>query len=624
MYNIAPMAREGAAPKCDGHDKTFCILAAVSVAIMGAVPHVVFSCQAGELTWFKSAYDEDIYAELALNGPWTPQRALSSLLFVGLRWLTGGNTQLTLVFFDVVFPTTCALLAAYVACRIAREQSIRLLLLIGFIFGQELFSFGSTAVWSRSIESIRPMLPDFARSLLPDFSTSFFVLFRTPEPQVSWVVMWAFFAFLVTGWPGHTMRVRAGPTILLLLLNLCFPFCYIFVGIPLILLEFILAVLHWLRGRLMPASLIAGSAAVSSLLTVALNHWSAATKDRLSMIFHSRLPVITPSVVFSVLCFVLLKYFLSQKRGKTELLALACALVAMPVLMMNQHLISGLMISPSNWERYVNYPVLILGLAVGAAAVSESIPFLGSSWWRRARSIVSVFLVILILGGQGRVYRLWHKSNEIALAMGRAANVARRNQNPGTVLVLDSPDLAPLVLSRISPPPETLLSYVDLVRHRIGNMQIDGAVPIGRSEHQDRLLEFMARMGKSPREVASILESEASQHSGYYLAYLFSFRDFWFPASSDRAVRQTWIAAQIPKIVDTYQNELARPPETWKRVAILITQHRLEAVDGTGLWKTDHVTSAIVGSSRVEAYLQRPVADAQKLFQAIQDDNDRR
>lgn len=121
-------------------------LLALFIAAVGMAPHAWFSAHIGEPAFFKAAYDEDTYARLMLLGEGRGDRVLAATLFKGLYVVCGRNLTTTLAIADASFPAPAALSAFALAAVVARSLPSRLLIALLLLFGQELFSFGSSAV----------------------------------------------------------------------------------------------------------------------------------------------------------------------------------------------------------------------------------------------------------------------------------------------------------------------------------------------------------------------------------------------------------------------------------------------------------------------------------------------
>ncbi len=194
------------------------------VVVLGLLPHVRFSLLVGEPTYFFSAYDEDAYALWALGGggPHYPHRWLSSAALVLLSKLSGGSWNLALVLADAVFPAACAVLAWILVGHLTRKRLLRLSLALGLLFAQELFSLGCWTIWQTGdvlgvttpdspvydLRVLREIGPRWLLWLWPDYASPFLTQFRTPEPQMSRILLFAMLAALL--WPAAS-RPASGP-----------------------------------------------------------------------------------------------------------------------------------------------------------------------------------------------------------------------------------------------------------------------------------------------------------------------------------------------------------------------------------------------------------------------------
>jgi hypothetical protein len=105
-------------------------------------------------------------------------------------------------------------------------------------------------------------------------------------------------------------------------------------------------------------------------------------------------------------------------------------------------------------------------------------------------------------------------------------------------LVLANPALAPLLEFRMRGSLPCQIDYTELFERRVPSMAVIGGDWGVRSSFKGRLFEYFARLGRSPKEVATLLSSEVNQRAGFYLGFLFSMKDYWYPLTDDRHVRQ--------------------------------------------------------------------------------------
>ncbi len=88
------------------------MLLAVIVASFGVAPHVAFSIEEGEATWFYNSYDEGYYGWTSLNRP-VNHRLLAG---IGVRVLTlasGGSLEHAMIVADFVLPFLVMLAACF-------------------------------------------------------------------------------------------------------------------------------------------------------------------------------------------------------------------------------------------------------------------------------------------------------------------------------------------------------------------------------------------------------------------------------------------------------------------------------------------------------------------------------
>jgi hypothetical protein len=269
------------------------------------------------------------------------------------------------------------------------------------------------------------------------------------------------------------------------------------------------------------------------------------------LIFASRLPVVTPAVLAGVLgaAVFLATAFRCNADRPLAWLALGCLL--MPAALSNQQLITGIMVSARDWERYANYPILIVGFAL-------AIRIADFAWLRRAAvsalpasALIAVVLVVANL----RSYGYWYQHNLQSLAL-QGVLTAVDASGGDTRILLDEPGEVPLLAARLNGKGNFVLDYTPLFRRHVPDMPPAATLP--DSPHVPALYEFWWRTGTAPDQAEATLRAEAAARSGYYLGFLFSFRDHWHPATDNRLVRQADIERLIPSVIDNYRTFLGQ------------------------------------------------------------------
>jgi len=601
----------------------FAVALALFVALLGALPHVRFGLLVGEPAFFSSAYDEATYALWAVDGgtPGAPNRWLSHAALVTLWTLTGRSWDATMLLADVLFPVVAACFAWLLAGRLAVPRLLRLLLAMALLFAQELFSLGCWTIFQfpdlvdvpalspgppTDWRSLRAAAPDWVLRLVPDYSSPFLSLFRTPEPQISQIVLFAALMLLLDlarlGTHGRRGAVAGAA-----LVNLVLGAVYLFDATAIVVLEGVLAFVLATRGDRLTARVIAVLAAMgaSSIgLATALVYTSPAAR---AWSFASRLPVLTPASIVALVGLLLVVFELWRYARRDATLAFAAACFGSVLVLTNQQLITGRMISTRDWERYVDYSLVVVGAAI-----------LGATWLRRARVRLRVLYALagagLLAGGhvllvaQDRVFEEeFLFTNLKSMAMKKAVDELRAQGLESVLLVLEEPELLPLLEIRLNRRLDSLLDITHAYDDPADPLDVDDGRWGARSVLKRRLFEYFARRPRMPGRVARILQQEADTGAGFFLSFLFHGRDWWRPASDGRAVQPERIGSLLPGIRAEFEEYLGTGDPCWARPAVVLTRES-PAGRATERWNEVLLTEATVGRGQplmnVHALLQ--------------------
>jgi hypothetical protein len=600
---------------------TVAALLSLVVAGVGIGPHVWFSIHLGEVTQFKAAYDEDTYARLAVVGLGRTGRLLASALFKDVYGVAGRNLGVTLAIADAIFPAVAALSACALAAVVTRSTPSRLLVALLLLFGQELFSFGSSTVtwllpdgWSlaRARAAFAASRPD----LIPDYFTSYFSLFRTPEPQVSLPLVFLHLAGVIALVSGRGRRYDAWLLAGLTASHALLIYEYAFLLALVVTLEGLLVLMlvgarQWTEaGRLVLTMVPLGA--------LAMFHGWAPTPSR--FLFHSSAPILTPAVVYSVLLLLLTVTVAWSRRMpfRSPAFCLGAACAAVPVVLMNQQIVTGVMLSTRDFERYSNYPPLVLAAVIVIGAT-------GPRRWLGAgitpltvAGIAGIGLVVIL--GQRETVKLFRAYNEASVGLARAIRTAAAGEAEPPRVLLEEVDLVPLVAVRLHgrAQVEFVLDYTETVLRPIPRFDADGGVEHGAGDfHRARLFEHFARSGLSVAEVERLLGQEAASigtGSAYLLHFLFHPAEVWYPFSDSRQLRPESVRAALPAIVRDYARFLADPPEVLERPVLYVAQrgHLPPAADS--MWSYRALAEGASPSAPAYvAYVQSPRSPRQRM-----------
>jgi hypothetical protein len=592
------------------------------VVVLGLLPHVRFSLLVGEPTCFFSAYDEEQYSFWALGGggPLQPDRWLSSAALVLLSKLCGGSWNLALVLADVVFPAACALLAWSLVGHLTRRPLLRLLLALVLLFAQELLSLGCWTIWQSGdvlgvttaesrvydLRFLRGLAPPWLLSLWPDNASAFLTQFRTPEPQVSRVVLFAILAVLLAtcrGSPGQ--RPSRALVVLGFLLNAALVGTYFSQAAAAVVFEGLLSLALLACRRSNRARIAGGFAAVgaASLFVGALAHWSA---RGYGVTFASRLPVLAPSVVGALAGLLLLGTVLRGFRDR-DLYPVAAACFGSVLALTNQQLLTGRMVLTSTWERNVDYPLVFFGAAIVAAWLLR-----GSRVGLPALYAVAGAALVLVgsvlLKAQDRVFQdEYLVANLESVALRRAVEAVEARGVHHAPWLLTDLGREFMLEVRLERRIDQLLDTTRLFRLPVDPMaKPDGAWGL-RSPHRREVFEYLARRPRTPAALARQLKQESEGEVGAILRFLFDYRDYWAPMTDGRRVRSADVRARIPEIRDAFARYLETGDPCWSRPVVVLT--RQAAADRVSeRWDETFLVEATVGRDRpimsMNAYLQ--------------------
>ena len=594
------------------------------VVVLGLLPHVRFSLLVGEPMYFFSAYDEEQYSFWALGGggPHLPHRWLSSAALALLSKLSGGSWNLALMLADVVFPAACAVLAWILVGHLTRRPLLRLLLALGLLFAQELFSLGCWTIWQSGdvlgvttaesrvydLRYLREIAPPWLLSLWPDYTSPFLTQFRTPEPQISRVVLFAILAALLAtcrASPGQrpSRAARDPRTAAQRGAARHLPIPGRGHRRPRGAPEPRPARVSEVEPRPDRRGLCGGRRRRRS----SWERWpTRATANALGLSFTSRLPVVAPSVIGAVAGLVLLATVLRRSRGR-DLYPLAAACFGTVLVLTNQQVLTGRMVLTSTWERYVDYPLVFLGAAIVAAWLLRGAGVALPALYAVAGAAL-VLVGSVLLTAQDRLFQHEYLvANLESVAMRRAVEaVEARGVREATWLLTD-PGRSLMLEVRLERRIDHLLDVTSLFRRPVDPLvKPDGASGL-RSPYTREVFEYMARRPRTPAALARQLKQESEGGVGDVLRFLFDYRDFWAPMTDGRRTRSADVKAEIPEIGDAFARYLETGDPCWFRPVVVLT--RQAAVDRVSeRWDETFLVEATVGRDRpimnMNAYLQ--------------------
>lgn len=575
----------------------------LGMLFIGLYAHLRFSHGAGELTYFKAAYDEDTYYVQALMERASVFYRLLSDHALGALARGGLGHGLVLVLFDALLPVSAALAAYLLMGLVTKRPSARVLLSLLLVFAPDLLSMGVSSLWNGQWNPtyLRSLIP-YGSVLVPDYSTSYLGVLRSPEPQFAWTLLFLhwWLCLRLLGDVQQGRRPSPWSASGLLAVNAALAFAYVFVALPAFMLA--AAMVPVLLIKRLPArglGIWLLAIVLPALLVVAYLSSQPISGGAASLVFASRLPVVTPAAVLALLLCIAwaARFLLARRIDLTD--AYAALAGALPLALLNQQLITGIMVSTRDWERYANYPLLMLS-AIWLLRPLAAFPN-RSRFVRHAPSVLLVLLLWNVLPAVRDTYKQWLEPNQESLAVARALE-AVPVQHKALPIVLEKVGLATLVQTRLDRG-EYIGAYANLFFDPVPDLRdtpVQQHLAALTQKHQ--LYEYLYRRGVTSAQFKSALEAEAKARSGYHLAFFFSFVDHWYPASDNRRVREPEVLEAIPLIVAEYSALREQVPASWRRPVLHVSSKPLES---DGVYEVERLSAVPWARGEVIVQLQR-------------------
>lgn len=581
---------------------------AVVVGLCGLCPHIWWSWENQGINWFHNSFDEGFYAWSALSD-FVANRWLSSFVLRLLYNLCGTNTQWMMIASDFILPAGAVVAASYLVrplCSQCLSMGIGALIIIS---SAELLGMRTNLLldymWFNDLQAWLLSVGGGPGGLfLLGNLTSAFWIFRTPEPGISWILM-----FVVLGLglrivldPVANLRREGSFYLACLLLGLGYMFCALSVGGAFLLYA---ALAYRSHRRL--AYVIGGGGVINVASCLGLSLLGTTTGA--SFVFPSRQPAM---MICFFACLVaigltLIRLLLRRTRAEAgHLFALALALT--PFVMSNQQLVTGKMIYLHNFENFglAHLAALALLLAGGThptlwpATVSSREQSRPARWFAHASRILAIALLIgILLHAQRLSFEQWKPPNQVA----RSYALAIDSVPAGEAQIICSDFIAtgiqPLLLNRR---PNFLLTLDDTYLKPISRLQNPATRPANAALLETSLFTYLAATGVSPPDLKERLKAVSDPgHPNWedrtlLGGYLYSYADFWTPLTHSRDVKLGWITEQNNLIVQNYARFLDRGAVTSTTLLLFQPVDRPVSAPPEG-WQVDEVASHLGSSS---------------------------
>jgi hypothetical protein len=583
------------------------LLIIVSGSLYGAVR---FSLATGGLNWFQQAMDEPFYLTNILDLPFS-LNSRSAGDFLGYFLLTLGIRNplwITLVY-DLVFPVTVFAMAYLVSKHFATQVIARLAWAIAMVFSFELLSFSSYLFFTA------PPMVVLANAIGPNWlfsadSLPYFNLYRTPEPQVSWVVFFGYLYLLLRYCDHREPRIYQMLSCLNPLL------CVVYSNIAIVLLLLYIMVSF---GQIFYFRKPIAVWFVASAGATALAFWivftTAPSQLRIAQtVIASHLPILRLSIIYSLCGLVALTMRIRHRHWVLTPRDLVCGCLFMiPLITLNQQIVTGHTVIAGNWEYYVNYICIMTGAGLLLTRPLDNNPSRASRFHAAVAGGCWLGFLAMIAWGHIENVLLFAPGNVASLAQARAYAAAVRKVGPIDRVVTSHTFDDSLFLTRVPSSVRVLGSY--------NSLAWNGPPPMGNGEtvaaHLARLsasatvgFEVLARRGITPAALQSELNDEVL--GGYCwpaLFYFFAYIDCWSPLSNyQHSKLALYSSGAIDLIVAGYRAYLSKIATAPPSEPMLVLASQPRGADFAFPFKQTLVSQAMVDFAGITAsayfYLQ--------------------
>jgi hypothetical protein len=547
-----------------------------AVVFIGAVWAVVrFSIDWGEFLWTQRAFDEPFYLwRLANEGLALGNRFWGDLLGAALL-RSGASFDLMAEAYAFLLPLVVFAGAWLLAGTWENHTIKRLVWALLLLMAFDLLS-GSNAV----VYDVRPakVLEDMLvrPELLKQDLMIFFLFCRRPEQQSSFIILFLYLA----GVFGSFLTWRRTLYWIVCAVTPLLAFVYVNVAVIAAMVFVMLSVASgvvYRRPVWVPFTL-AAVATIAVAIALSLGSSAGMTVDR--GVFATHLPFLRPSLAFSILglCVLAFQVWRSAYPFKPRhWIALAC--LAVPLITLNQQVVTGRAILPQNWELSGNYICVVAGYAMLALgwreAISDRLRIL------RDGGAVVLWLALLAIMVRGQLINEAHYQppNNQSVAYGKVYREAVTKVGSVDAVVLPHLWDESLFVTRVSAGTKVLGGYnwildnwppawtagEDFERH---------AVRAGRNF--DAGFETLARRGVTPAQLRASMEAEIKLGSCWpTMMYFFALQDCWptFSNYTSPTLQRLHLAVgPLVTMYEDYLKALAQAASARRKILLIVPE----------------------------------------------------
>ena len=557
---------------------------------MGALPHFAIEWQTNGNTLFQGAWDEDFYI-LTLFGkiPEWNNYPIRNILQSTIKILHL-NIPNVVFLFDVIFPFITVVVAGQIAMLLLSSTYSSLLLTFSLVFGSEIFSLNSS-LFTIPLIDLKQLISSMEvanKQYFLDTYSTFFSIYRTPEPQLSYVIFLYFIKTLIKFYQhsGSDKSINIPFYVLSIVSTFTYPFFAIAsVGLNIICIVCVAIEKNYdLFRRLLP---IVFSSSIMILFIINLYY----SKEANATVFQNRLPLFSISVVYSFIFALIIIVLKVTKFIAFKNIRLFPYLALMfPAIILNQQIFTGHAVQAINWERYVNIPVLTLSiiLVIKQIKVNTNLKVYGFGefdWLKyikalpRLSNILIILIIALFLGSsQLNNYRQWLYYNILTETYGLALKDYHLDDLPHeTNIILKDMSASSAIIVRSSFQYSTIKGYDWIISNGFGSSKNNKKIM------SEAGFEFASRLGLNAEQYKKALIKELDGNYCWpHLMYIASFLECAPYVSDFRNYNKDKLIKIIENNVTQYNAYLNNHP---RQAGYLFSTQKFDNTADNYLWE---------------------------------------
>jgi hypothetical protein len=436
---------------------------------------------------------------------------------------------------------------------------------------------------------------------------SFFIAYRRPEPQTSWVFLLLYFSALLPSFIAWRPRLYAAvcvatPFLVTLHINVAA------IGLLAFALLSTVGLIVYRRPMLMRfVGALAATAGAFVVLFAVTSRSDIAAKT----VTYTHLPLLRPSLLMSVIALVALAIVARRSNSGPALPQhwAATVFLSIPIVTLEQQILTGRAVLAQGWEIYGNYICLVIGVALTVSARRATLLSLEPSpVVRRSFLLIWTVLIVVLVRGHIRNEKMFRGYNAGSVAYARiyAQAVSKTGSIDGVVL----PHLfdESLFVTRVPKSTRVLGGFNGLITDWPPVWKPDENFrthALNAAKHFDLGFEVLARQGMTVSAFRASLNKEIRTGAAWpTLMYFFSLQDCWPKFSDHRSPTLARLASAVDPLVSLYEEYLSHVPAVAAtRRVILITRQPLPETETSQFpHQLVATVNTTVGSYKVRTY----------------------